>query len=465
MSIYKIRLPLVLRLPQVNHICFFDILLFLYFFTLHADRLGVNIAGFNIRISNILAAFLFLLIFKNKIDWRFIYNKKIFFSFCFLTISFMVSLFFTDYTERVGAFFLMYLFTAVCYGIVPYLIVQKYSVEKVFKCYLCSFLAVGLYSLMQISLSLVDIIDPFITQYIGAKLVRPNAMAYEPSFYALYMTPFIVIVNLIYLIDKEKEIAIFKKMNFGIILFINFLFLLSTTTSAYFSYFVSIFITTLFFPFFHSAKTILLKQIAKFSAILGLGSVVFFCFFQTFSKLFFMKLFFQGSANCSFFQRWYGIKNCWEVFLQNPLFGVGIGGIGHYLHEQWLTGNPMIMIDEDIRLMDSKIAFKAFEPMNVLTEVIAGLGIVGLIAFLIGIIVYIDLAKKILRNQFVANATKKLIFIFLISTLTMIVVLQFNQGLFRTYIWVHFFLTFSYMHKVHRVISENKMLKDSIGIV
>ena len=90
---------------------------------------------------------------------------------------------------------------------------------------------------------------------------------------------------------------------------------------------------------------------------------------------------------------------------------------------------------------------KLFEPSNVMTEILASVGIVGCVAFLCILFCYLRTAKQVLQAQETSPEKKHWTFLFLISALVLLVVLQFNQGLLRTYTWTHLALTFALMVK------------------
>ncbi len=60
--------------------------------------------------------------------------------------------------------------------------------------YSLAFSCLGLYAFFQIILSGVGIYDPLATQRVGS-LARGQGWMYEPSYYALYMTAYVMFRN------------------------------------------------------------------------------------------------------------------------------------------------------------------------------------------------------------------------------------------------------------------------------
>lgn len=438
--------PLSLLAFRRHFITFFELLLFLFFFTLHADQLSVSKAGFSIRLNNFIALFLglfFLIRFKSKI---FSFDKKFLLGLGFLTLSILSSLALSSYKSRCLFFFIWYAITVLGYLLLPYLFIFYFSEVKVFKLYFFAFICVGLYAFLQLLLSYAGIQDPFIGQTIGKKVARPNAFAYEPSYYALYMTPFVMMANLHFLLDKKRHFFIFAKLKITHIVFINFLFLVSTTTSSLFSYFV--FICLL--PFI---KVIPKKLVWKVFGALLASMATFTALFPSFAKRYFMKFFFDGFSHYSFYERWSGIVNCWQTFLKNPFFGVGLGGVPPYLFQAWQSREDgFLFLWHDALIVRAVNPFKIFEPSNVFTEVLASLGILGILGFSVFLYGYGSLAAKALKTK--DDERRHFCLLFLISTFVMIVVLQFNQGLMRTYIWAHLGITCAYFVQTIRLSQE-----------
>jgi len=338
-----------------------------------------------------------------------------------------------------------YGFTFLFYLFLPYVLVFLFNEQKIFKFYFASYLCVGGYACLQLLLSCIGIFDPFAHQYvIKGSMLRSNAFAYEPSFYALYMTPFVMMVNFHFLTDHKRRFFLFRSITASHVFLVNLLFLVSTSTAVFFAYCFFFFLTFLSFstPYFSQLFGRFFRLIVSF-ALAG------FAFGVLFPKLmidFFMKFFFHGFlSHSSFYIRLIGIKNAWNVFLAHPFLGVGMGGYPPYMLDMWLKNDSRFTFFTSyvsiFHAHPSNI-FKLFEPTNVFTEILASLGLLGMGSFLFLAALFWCQFKKSVRKD------PSMVMNLFISTLVMVFVLQFNQGLFRTYIWTHFALAFAFMEKI-----------------
>ncbi len=390
----------------------FDALLFLFFFTLHADQLSLNVGGFTLRLNNLIGlALLALLVCRVKPKALKI-SRGFSIILIALTLSILSSWALTPYKARCTLFLGWYSLTLLLYVYLPYLLITLLDKERVLNLYFASFVCVGLYACLQLALSFVGVHDPFVRQQITSGIARPSAFAYEPSFYALYMTPFVVWVNFTYL--TERRYTLLQVVG------VNALFLISTTTAS----FVALLIFCLLFPFFSSSW----RRYSKFLLGIATAFLLLFLLSPWFAQTFFFKFFNANFlSHGSFLERWIGIKNGWHLFLSHPLFGVGLGGYPLALFEAYLQGEGQyIFLYQRALIPVVSQPLKLFEPMNVTVEYLASLGVVGLLP-LIGLMAY-------LFKQMRGFAP------WVFSVLVMLLVMQFNQGLFRTYVWVH--LTF-----------------------
>lgn len=150
-------------------------------------------------------------------------------------------------------------------------------------------------------------------------------------------------------------------------------------------------------------------------------------------------------AHGSFYERWCGIENAWKVFQLHPYFGVGLGGYPSYLYDAFLTGDTRFTVFvSQIAFTDLPNPLKLCEAMNVFTEILASIGIVGALAFIGVIFVFLARAKQALQIDKTFGCS------LLLSVIVMVVVLQINQGVFRTYVWVHLALACALVEKIVR---------------
>lgn len=430
----------------------FNCLLFLYFFTLHADRLNITVGEFSIRINNLLALALFvtfIIRFRFKL---FKIDRSLAFSLLLLALSILISLILSPYKKRCFFFFAWYFFTISMYVLLPYLLIHYYDSKKVFSFYLASFLAVGIYAFLQLVFSLCGLNDPNAEQFIWGNIVRPNAFSYEPSFYALYMTPFIVMVNYHFLAAQNEPFFIFKKLTYSKIIFINFLYFVSTSTSTFFAFFIFC-LSLLFLPQVR-------HRFLKYSGIFVLLFTALSLISPFLMRQFFLKFLYGGTTHGSFFERWTGIENAIKVFLAHPFFGVGLGAYPSYLMNAFQTGDIRYTFPFEKFLLDAPNPLKLMEPTNVFTEVLASLGIIGTICFITLVVVFVKRALHAIKHSPILGYN------LLLSVLVMLIVLQINQGVLRTYVWTHLAIAFGL---VETIVLENSLsptkelyLKDKI---
>ncbi len=402
-------------------------LIFLYFSTLHADQLNFVLGGYTFRFNNLIALLLLLLLAIHLRSHLFSIDKWLAIPLALIAFSITLSWAFSSYHVRAFFYLAWYGLTLLCYVLVPYFLMKWEGADKIFSLYLYSFIPVGIYATLQLLFSCFGLQDPFTSQVLSGNIVRPNAFCFEPSFYALYMTPFVFFYNSQYLTSQKKKLL-------WPVLGVNFLYLISTSTSIIFAYALFIVILMLF-------RKIDKKKILYFSGALSLTMVTLFLLFPYFLKTFLLKFFFHGfMAHGSFYERWIGIENGWKMFLDHPLLGVGLGSYPAHLMESFLGGDTTFTYFG--LTGEEKNPLKMFEAMNVSTELLASLGLIGVFAFsslLVGL-----WAKARQAFRFNSALTISLI----ASLLVTLMVLQFNQGLFRTYIWVHLALTFAFLEKL-----------------
>lgn len=392
-------------------------LISLYFFTLHADQLHIPFGLWNIRFNNVLALFLIIYLSINKrLTLKLPY--PILFSLLLLCLSMTISYFASADFVRSTGYYLMFYFTLICYFFLPILLISNYSVIRILNIYISSFYYVGLYATIQFLLSLIGIYDPFANQKLSF-MVRPNAFAYEPSFYALYLAPGVFFVNYLAI----NRIRLFNSYN---TVLINIYYILSTSTGIVIGYLVFL--------------LLMLKKIKKILfpiAIMISVTIILYSLFPFFFETFYFKLFVVDlTQHHSFYERWIQIENSFHVFKNNPIFGVGIGGVGTYIYEGYISGEPYLL-----RATENNLTVKSFDPMNVMTEILASLGLFGMIAFLIFFYSIRKQVKCAIKINRYSLSKAYVLSGLLISSILALIVLQMNQGLFRTYTWVHLGVT------------------------
>lgn len=89
--------------------------------------------------------------------------------------------------------------------------------------------------------------------------------------------------------------------------------------------------------------------------------------------------------------------------------------------------------------------FEPYDPTNVFLEILSSLGCVGLIAFICFFYFYYRYIFEIAKQNQIPVEEKSKIYGLLVSIGVMLIVLQFNQNLFRSYVWVHLAICLGYM--------------------
>jgi nitric oxide reductase large subunit len=98
--------------------------------------------------------------------------------------------------------------------------------------------------------------------------------------------------------------------------------------------------------------------------------------------------------------------------------------------------------------METLQEFEAFDPTNCFTEVLASLGIAGLLAFVYLGYVFYRSFHEITKDPSIDLESKKIATALFLSLVVMIVALQMNQGLFRPYVWIHAAVVYGYFQRV-----------------
>ncbi|MCX6990526.1 MAG: O-antigen ligase family protein [Chlamydiae bacterium] len=412
-----------------------DTFVFLYFLTLSGELLNIPVGLFKPRVNHIIAIVLFTLLIKAKkiicFDNTILLPTKV------LMLSMLCSALFGEHLFRSLGYFCVFGFSFICYFLLPYNLFIYFDKERILKIYWASFLTIGAYTILQVLFSTSGIILPFVSQY-AKNLARGQGWSYEPSFYALYMTSFVMFYNAIELFSVNK------KINWLYFILVNFLLIASTSTGVIFSYpiFAVLYLLagymTLTRDYVEKVKTRVLQMLTFF---FGSMAAIWFFFPEEFIITFY-KFFNLGfTKHWSIIDRWKGIVKCFLVFKENPIFGVGIGGVGPYFYEVIENGGVATTLKE----------MEKHDPTNVFTEILASLGLVGLMSFGFLFYRYWLVFKEVMqRSLSLTIAERRTAIALMISLICTLIVLQFNQGLFRNYIWVHAAITLSYLRSLQR---------------
>jgi O-antigen ligase len=426
-------------LPRVGEfIPFF--LIFLYFLFSSGELLHVVVYIFKPKISHFLGVLLFgYLCFTFR---RITLPRSILYPSLWLLFSMLISALLSAHPLRSCIYTGVYFFNFVFYFLIPVNLFQLFDSKTIIKVYSLAFVCLGLYAFSQLVFSLFGIYDPLATQRVGP-IARGQGWTYEPSYYALYMTAFVMFRNALAIFGPKTGFSLKRAFK---LLGVNCFLLVSTSTGVIFTYPVFCLVSlgmTLVRPIRRVASNAR-KRIFKFIAICCVLGSVLSCLFWEYFVLSFFKFFYFGfESHGSFTARWEGIVSCLKTFFEHPMLGVGAGGIGPYLFTKnsFYDTNPVSLQEVEL-----------YDPTNVFTEILASLGIVGFIGFAVLSYVFYRSFKKVIVSSQISQLDKIIAASLFISLITILFVLQFNQGLFRPYLWIHAGVVYGYLQRLNNSI-------------
>jgi hypothetical protein len=419
-----------------------DSMIFLYFLTLSGELLNIPLGIFKPRVNHFFA--IILMYYTFRASRKVALDRELIFPFFALFLSFFMSALMGDFVFRSLGYTCIYLFTIICYFIVPYNLFVFVCGDRVFKLYILSFVVIGCYSLMQVLFSFGGIILPFVTQYAGS-IARGQGWNYEPSYYALIMTQFVMFYNSLALMSTDK------KINWLYFSFMNLLLLASTSTGIVLSYpsFALLYLLTGSLRFLRDIVTNVKKKAFQLLMFFFSSMALLWLFFPLEFIRTFYKFFDYGiTKHWSIVERWNGIVNSWKVFCDHPFFGVGVGGVGSYIYKLKENGATPMTLKE----------LEKYDPTNAFCEILASTGLFGLCAYLLlGRAFWIAFKKIMIGENNITLHHKRVIVSLFISLISALFVLQFNQGLFRSYLWVHAAVVFGYMRYVQSLHKKSPL--------
>lgn len=429
---FRVSFPNSFRLSSTTYSILaqpFFLLLFLFLSTSSTDLLHINLLLFKAKLTHAIAAvffIVFILLFKT-----FHLHHKMF-SFTVIALASM-AISSIESPNRIACFgyLFLFIFNYFTYFSIPYNLLKFVNPELLLKIYYISFFPVGIYAICQVIFSVKGIFLPGVTQYIFT-LARGQGFAYEPSFYALYMTPFAMFYNAKFILQKPADRKISE------IVWPNLLLLASTSTGCVFSYIFFIFSIGVFnlFNVFKKINLPVFKSICKFLLIFSVGFAILWCISQDLVMGGFLKLFYtKGSTHGTVTIRWEAIVDYWNIFLENPWVGLGLGAGPTHLLQKDSMGS--------VDLMDRSV-LENRTPLNVTTEILAGLGLLGSLAFVFFFYVLIHSFRTSLKLDNLSAEEKTNLIAFAISLCVMFCTLQFSQSIMRPYMWIHIGLFMGY---------------------
>lgn len=422
-------------------------LLVLYFTTSCADKLNFSMGLFRGKFSNFVALFLFFVLFSKR--KTFTLNPRLFALGVLIFFSMTLSLFQAAHLRRSVGYNVVYIIEFLLYFLTSYNLIFLVGNRRILKAYILSFFIVGFYGVMQLVLSIFGIIDPLYSQFIG-ELIRPNAWTYEPSYLALYLTAGVAYLNADFFLSEK-----ITKGNLILTLSLNFFLVVTTSAGGVVSYFVFLLLLVAFSMLSKKHLSVLLKSKLKKTLFrAGLVFALINILFPFLAVKFYFKIFMSDfSTHHSFVVRWKGIERAYKTFIENPILGVGVGGIGPYnLKNHRIIGTGGTDQDE-LEVLEK------YDAQNVATEVLGSLGIFGGVFILVLSVLPFTVFVRLLKSQHIDEREKKRALALLISLYTLLIELQISPGLFRNYIWIHFGFVCGYFHTLLYVPQPIKHLR------
>jgi hypothetical protein len=391
----------------------------------------LTLSIFKLKLTHLIAPILAL--FSLFIFRRFYFPTQFTYLMVALTISMGLSGLNSIHPTACIGYFLWMIFSFLIYFLIPYTLFHYMRASTLLQIYFNSFFCLGLYALLQFLFSFIGIYLPGVTQYIFS-LARGQAFTYEPSFYALYMTPFTFFYTTKFLLQPPNK----RKLH--LLIWPNLLFLISTSTGCFFSY-ILYFLQMVILKYL---KILQLNLLKLFSQITFLLISLFSLIWLINKKLIiagFLKFFFSGTSHFSIQCRWQGIVDYWNIFLENPLLGVGLGAGPFYQAQNKLNSSP--------DLFDPTIV-ATYSPTNTLTEILASLGLLGSFLFTIFLFLLFRTFYRAYQIPSLSSEEKISLIAFILSIGVMLATLQFNQTITRPYLWVHIGIFVGYANSLIR---------------
>ena len=421
-------LPHLLSLPRTTDL--FIPFFFLYLVTLHADQLSMHVGSYALRFNNFLALALAILVALRFRSRFFKVDSSLALALLALLFSVVISMGFSPSFKRCFLYLVQFCFTMVAYFWLPYQLLTSWRDNRLYRYYWLSFVVVGTYAFLQLFTYRFG--DPFVTQVLPGGFGRPSAFNYEPSYYVLYMTPFIVYETLLYIAKETttslKRLALYTLFYFA-----------SASASAVLSYTIFLGLTLGYRRYRRSLMAFLLKFSLLFIPLILFGGA--------FAAHYYLRAF-TGVKSDSGHERWEGVKHGIELFKKRPLLGYGLGGVPRAKIEQGLLYSDhreLAMHKEDLKIAEST---------NVATEVLSSLGILGAFAIIAIIASYCVAYLKYRRS-----AEDDALFL---SVIVMLITWQINQSILRPYCWFHLAVACAHLQTM-RQSQQCPLPKDETG--
>lgn len=412
-------------MSQLKNVLFFFIILTLSFDTfLTVEVMGVM----TVRIAQLLAFTLVLILvfekfLRGKLAMR-IYSPVSLPLFLFCVWAFF-SISKSAFLLKSTAYALWTMSNFVFFFLLPIEFLQDEPKKTVaaIKMYLFSFMFMGLLGIYQfISLRSDFPITIKAHSWIGSEIPRACVFSYEPSYYVTYMILGITLSSILFFSGVKK----IGKLNTGITAMVGCLAVILSTATTGLVALLLLVGSCFYYVFRHNfLSLVLLGKIRKSCLRFGLVLLSICSFFFIIGFLywdyisyFWLRFFYDpiGAGG----GRWNRIIQTLQVFKENVLMGVGIGGFGAYV----TSGSS------GIDMWDRTAC-------GVGPEILAEMGIIGFLIWLWIILVYIKSILRLISKEAVPIFWRRVLQGMLAAFILEVVLLQINQNFLRLYVWFH----------------------------
>ncbi|OHD60559.1 MAG: hypothetical protein A2014_08530 [Spirochaetes bacterium GWF1_49_6] len=332
--------------------------------------------------------------------------------------------------------------------------INKDNKEDIIRLYILSFFIQAILGLIQYLTPQIGLPPIFVSQWwVRDILPRVHAFTYEPSYYATYL--FLGIPLTMILLARGKLTGLPKWL---------FYTMIATEVIAFSLCFsrVSVFLFLIFLIGY--LIYILIRQIKKKKFNLHMTLSFLVPLITMGATLLFMDIrlkqvkegkevvdssfFLQNTGwdeeditqGNSFKSRLEGMRMTFDVFLQNPIIGVSLGGIAPWIAKTKVTN------------ISSNAQVKASEGNNVLLEILAASGVVGFILFCAYMIM---ISRYILRKGPPSGDKDYYTGLFIGFVLAFIMMIE-NQNILRPYIWAHIALISAFIRLIKDETPDTK---------
>lgn len=316
--------------------------------------------------------------------------------------------------------------------------------------YMWSFIIMSLLGIFQATSAIGGVALPFVKAWIvPGVLARAPGFNYEPSYYATYLTLGFVLTGRLATISSP----FYSRKLMALTHMLTFIALVLSTARA------GIVVIALFYGYTLLEQAYMMYR-GQFNINFSRQMVVLIGAFSTIIVALsatglinqFVRFFTDLNAtfiNSSFAPRLKTIYEAIDVFLERPILGVGIGGLGAYQ-----TDIERTLFDRALPL--PLIGNWQRTGSNITTEMLAEIGLLGLVCFTVVMVQFCLLGFRRMRTS--SSPTYSVPIQGIILALVFeLVILQFNQNILRTYLWFHIGLGLG-IFKAYTTLGEEREL-------